>query len=482
MSRRTKIVGTIGPASWDEPVLERLIQEGLDVVRINFSHAQHAQTAEIIARVRKLAAKHSRNVAILQDLQGPRIRTGKVAAPLTLIAGQEITLTTETGYVATTSAKIGIDYPGLPLDVRVGSTILIEDGLQKLEVIATTSDEVHCVIIEGGKLGSHKGINVPNVTLRVPTITDKDKADLKFGLEHDVDYVALSFVRAAEDLLHLRQLMKDYSGKNDPLDLPLIISKIEKHEAITNFDAILEASDGIMVARGDLGVEMPTESIPVLQKQIIHKCNAAGKTVITATQMLDSMIRNSRPTRAEATDVANAILDGSDATMLSGETASGLYPIEAVRVMSRIAETTEQEILFADEYVRKVTYDTASNISDTISQAVCEISRDLKVAAILATTTSGSTARMIARGRPKAPILVATSVERTFRRMAMVWGATAFLTGEYVTTGEVTHRLEKQIIELGLAKLGDAIVITGGIPVGVPGQTNMLRIYTIGKD
>lgn len=480
MSRRTKIVGTIGPASWDEPVLRRLIEEGVDVIRINFSHAEHESSARTIQLVRRLAEETGRNVAILQDLQGPRIRTGEVEAKIPLTAGQEVTLTTEHEFVANTPTMIGVDYPGLPLDVHPGNLILIEDGLFKLQVLSTTNQYVKCMVLEGGMLGSHKGINVPGVTLGVPTITDKDKEDLKFGLTHGVDYVALSFVRQADDVYQLRQLVHEYSGIKDNVQLPFIIAKIEKHEAITNFEAILEASDGIMVARGDLGVEMPTEQIPVLQKQIIRKCNAAGKTVITATQMLDSMIRNARPTRAEATDVANAIIDGSDATMLSGEMANGLYPVEAVRVMARIAETIESEWLFT-EYHPRTPLDFATSTTDAISQAVCDVARELKAAAIMATTTSGSTARMIARCRPAMPILVATAEEKTYRRMALVWGAHAFLTEHYTTTIEEVERVEKLALEQGLLKIGDKIIVTGGVPVGVPGQTNMLRVYTIGS-
>ncbi|NWJ46018.1 MAG: pyruvate kinase [Chloroflexi bacterium] len=480
MTRRTKIVGTIGPASWDEPVLHRLIEEGLDVVRLNFSHAEHNKAAETIALVRRLANENERNVAILQDLQGPRIRTGKVAEKIQLEQGKEVVLTTQPDFVATSPDMIGVDYAGLSLDVKSGDLLLIEDGLFKLQVLHTTADAVHCVVIEGGLLGSHKGINVPGVTLGVPTITDKDKEDLRFGIEQDVDYVALSFVRQAEDVIQLRQLIQKYAGTDDPLHLPLIIAKIEKHEAIANFDAILAAADGIMVARGDLGVELPTEQIPVLQKRIIRKCNDAGKTVITATQMLDSMTRNPRPTRAEASDVANAIIDGSDATMLSGETASGLYPIEAVRVMSRIAETIEREWLFSSYHTR-IHYGYATNITDAISQSVVDISLELGVSLILATSSSGSTARMISRCRPSVPLLVATAEERTYRRLALVWGTEAIKTEHYSITSEVVNRLQQRLLERSLVKPGDKIVVTGGLPVGVPGQTNMLRVVTIGQ-
>jgi pyruvate kinase len=481
MSRRTKIVGTIGPTSWDEPVLRRLLEAGVDVVRLNFSHATHEKAAEIIGTVRKINSETGRNVAILQDLQGPRIRTGKVAQKITLSAGQEVTLTTQTGFEATSADLIGVDYEGLPLDVNTGDCLLIEDGLFKLQVLDSTTDQVKCVVIEGGQLGSHKGINVPDVTLSVPTITEKDKVDLKFGLEHQVDYVALSFVRHAEDVEYLRRLIREYSGKDDPVQLPHIIAKIEKHEAITNFDEILKASDGIMVARGDLGVEMNTEDIPILQKKIIRKCNLAGKPVITATQMLDSMIRNPRPTRAETTDVANAIIDGSDAIMLSGETANGAHPLDAVRVMSRIAEYTEREWLFK-HFPHDIIGNEANTITEAISEAVFDIARSLEVAAILVSTTSGSTARLISRNRPGTPLLVATAEERTFRRLALIWGVRAIMTEKYTSTTELVRRLESMLLERGLVKHGDTIIITGGVPVGMPGRTNMIRVLRVGEE
>ncbi len=482
MSRRTKIVATVGPASWEEPVLRHLLQEGVDVVRLNFSHATHDKAALIIELVRRLSQDLGRNVAILQDLQGPRIRTGEIASPpgfVELVPGNEINLTTHP-IVASDAHQIGIDYPDLPLDVKPGDTLLIDDGLLELKVISSTNEDVRCIIITGGKLSSHKGINVPGVTLGVPTITEKDKADLKFGVEHEVDYIALSFVRQPIDLFNLKQLLQEAAPDREEATLPRIIAKIEKHEAITNFDAILEAADGIMVARGDLGVEMPTEQVPVLQKTIIHKCNLAGKPVITATQMLDSMMRNPRPTRAETTDVANAIIDGTDAIMLSGESASGLYPVEAVRTMNKIACVTEEEVLYKQPY-RDLLNTTALSITDAISQAVCGIGRELGAHAIITTTTSGHTARMVSRNRPHLPIYAVTHEPRTLRRLALVWGVEATLCPRYESTDEMLEMAEKVIVEQNLVKEGDIVIVTAGIPVGIPGQSNLLKVHVVGQ-
>ena len=482
MNRRTKIVATVGPASWDEPVLRRLLQAGVDVVRLNFSHATHDRAAQIIRQVRKLSEELGRNVAILQDLQGPRIRTGKIASPpgyVELVAGQEISLTTQP-LVASTPQEIGIDYPELPLDVKPGDKILLDDGLLELQVLSTGAEKVQCVVITGGKLSSHKGINLPGVGLRVPTITAKDKKDLEFGVKQGVDFIALSFVRQPEDILTLKQLIRQHAPQSSERALPQVIAKIEKHEAIANFDALLEVTDGIMVARGDLGVEMPAEQIPVLQKTIIHKCNLAGKPVITATQMLDSMIRNPRPTRAESTDVANAILDGTDAIMLSGESANGSYPLEAVQVMSRIACFTEEEVLYKRSN-RDVYSETTRSISDAICQSVCSIGRELKANAIITTTTSGYTARMVSRNRPNLPIFAVTPDPFTMRRLALVWGVQAILCPRYQNTDEMLALAGKEVLEQNLVKEGDTVIITAGVPVGESGQSNLLKVQVVGQ-
>ena len=490
MNRRTKIVATIGPASWDEEVLRQLITEGVDVVRLNFSHADLDQTAQTIELVRRLADETGRNVAILQDLQGPRIRVGALAAPVELEPGHSFTLTTRA--TPGSSDEAAVDYAGLPHDVAVGDLILLDDGLLQLRVEETTSTDVRCRVMIGGALGSHKGINVPGVTLNVPTITDKDIADLRWGVAHGVDMVALSFVRRAQDIHDLRALLRSAMREADPAfatlgddaqarRVPPIIAKIEKHEAITNFDEILAATDGVMVARGDLGVEMLTEQLPLLQKMIIQKCNVAGKPVITATQMLDSMIRNPRPTRAEASDVANAILDGTDATMLSGESAAGHYPVLAVQTMRRIAETTETSFGY-DAWLNRVTSPQADTITDAISQSATHLAHDLNAAAIIALTTSGFTARMIARVRPRTPLYAFTAEPQTFRNLAIVWGVQAVMTGEYNTIDEAIRTAHQTICQMETVKEGDRLIVSAGVPIGQSGHTNMLRVLVVGQD
>ncbi len=479
MSRRTKIVATIGPACWDEPMLRRLVAEGIDVVRLNFSHADQLNSATHISLIRKISVETGRNIAILQDLQGPRIRIGELITPISLVSGQEITLTNRVD-LAPGKDEIPVDYHDLPLDVKPGNIILIADGLIELKVISNTSEDIRCTVLNGGMVARHKGINVPGVTLRVPTITEKDKSDLKFGVEQGVDFVALSFVRSPEDIVNLKQLIKEFGGLTPEIKLPLVIAKIEKHEAITNFDNILEVTDGVMVARGDLGVELPAEQIPVLQKMIINKCNLAGKTVITATQMLDSMIRNPRPTRAEATDVANAILDGTDATMLSGETAEGAFPILAVQMMSRIAETVEREVLFQRPNPPN-NFDSNNSVTDAISHATCSLCRELGAVAIITPTTSGTTARMIARNRPKVPIYALTHEASTRRHLALVWGVEALLTQPYSSTDEMAREAERNLIVQGLVKQGDTVIITGGVPFGAAGHTNLIKVQVIGE-
>ncbi len=482
MERRTKIVATVGPASWDEPMLRQLLGAGVDVIRLNFSHATHDKAAQIIRMVRRISEEIGHNVAILQDLQGPRVRTGDIADPsgsVELKTGQHTILTTRPVAIETPDL-ISVDYERLPDDLKPDDFVLIDDGLLQLKVLSIAGQDIECEVLIGGKLSSHKGISFPTVTLSIPTITDKDKADLRFGLDHEVDFVALSFVRQAEDLQHLRQLMREYAPQRSKASLPQIIAKIEKHEAITRFDEILQEADAIMVARGDLGVEMLTEQVPILQKDIIAKCNRAGKPVITATQMLDSMIRNPRPTRAEASDVANAILDGTDAIMLSGESANGLYPIEAVKVMSRIACTAEQESLFKQP-PRELELSDNPSITDAISRAVCTMGRRLGATAIISTTTSGFTARMVSRNRPHLPIYAVTHELLTLRRLALVWGVQALLCPRYANTDEMLAVAEKVVLQQKLVKPGDLVIMTAGVPVGIPGQSNLLKVHTVGS-
>lgn len=470
--RRTKIVCTLGPVSSTEETIRAMIRAGMDVARLNFSHGTHESHASLIAAVRKVAAEEGRVIAILQDLQGPRIRIGEIQdGSVTLVTGRRFVLTT-TG-VPGSSEIATIHGAPLPQDVRPGDRILLDDGAIELVVEGTTQTDVVCQVVVGGVLKPHKGVNVPGRTLTVPTITEKDIEDVTFGIEQKVDYVALSFVRSAEDVRRLRSLMAD-RGTSIP-----IMSKIEKHEAIAAFDEILEASDAIMVARGDLGIEMPAEQVPLLQKMIIAKCLKIGKPVVTATQMLDSMIRNPRPTRAEVNDVANAILDGTDATMLSGESAAGSYPVEAVATMARIAETADAALPYAD-LIRSATMTRARNTADAIGQAASEMAFELEAKAIIAFTESGYTARTVARHRPPCRIVAATPSEATLRRLAFVWGVEPHLSEEPESTDEMLRWVVDLALEAGHAAQGDLLIITAGLPLPASGRTNLLKLHVVG--
>ncbi len=470
--RRTKIVCTIGPASQSDSVLREMITSGMDVARINFSHGDDNTHAAYISSVRQLAAEEGQVVAVLQDLQGPRVRIGPIYGNEVAISpGNTIILTSRS--VAGDAREVSVHGADLSKDVKAGNSILIEDGLIGLRVEDVRPGDVVCRVVDGRVLRAHKGINVPGVTLSIPTITDKDRLDMAFGAKHQVDFVALSFVRTADDIHEARKLLQSLGS-----DAP-IIAKIEKHEAVDNFDSILDAVDGIMVARGDLGVEIPLEQVPVVQKSIIAKCNAAGKPVITATQMLNSMIENPRPTRAEASDIANAIFDGTDAVMLSGETAAGHYPVESVRTMAKIAVQAEQALPFS-RYIQEILLTPATSVTDAISQATVEIAYELNAKAIVTMTASGFTARMIAKHRPKTPILVATPNEKTRVRLALTWGVQTPLRKEYRTTDELIESAVEVALSTGIAAQGDRIVITAGIPIGMPGRTNLLKVHTIG--
>jgi len=471
--RRTKIVCTLGPASSSEELLRSMIRAGMDVARLNFSHGTHDTHLALIDTLRKVAAEEGRQVAILQDLQGPRIRVGEMAdgaAPLA--QGTRFVLTTEE--VIGNSLRATIRGAPLPQDVLPGDRILLDDGDLELVVTETTTTDVICTVVLGGLLKSHKGVNVPGRTLGVPSLTDKDRDDLAFGVRQGVDFVAMSFVRSAEDVLQLRALMVAQDA-----EIP-IIAKIEKHEAIANFDEILKASDGIMVARGDLGIEVAAEEVPLHQKMIIAKCNRAGKPVITATQMLDSMIRNPRPTRAEVNDVANAIMDGSDATMLSGETAAGAYPLEAVATMARIAETTDNALPY-DRLMRRTATSRTCSVTDAIGQATCEMAYELKASAIITSTESGFTARMVARHRPPVRIIAATPSVRTLRQLTLVWGVHPHLTAPFHSTEDMIQQVVGVAIQEGHVAEGDLVVITAGLPLPARGRTNLLKLHVVGE-
>lgn len=471
--RRTKIVCTLGPASSSDDTLREIIRAGMDVARFNFSHGTHQSHAALIATTRRVAAEEGRVVAILQDLQGPRIRIGEMIGPDSLLVpGEPFALTTTE--VVGTAKRATVRGAPLPRDVRPGDRVLLDDGSIELSVLSSTETDVLCTVVVGGILKPNKGVNVPGRTISVPAITEKDVADLAFGIEQGVDYVAMSFVRSAEDIHRLKGLMAQ-QGASIP-----VMAKIEKHEAIAGFEQILEASDAIMVARGDLGIEVPAEQVPLHQKMIISQCNRAGKPVVTATQMLDSMIRNPRPTRAEVNDVANAILDGTDATMLSGETAAGAYPVAAVKTMARIAETTDAALPY-DELMRNAAISRMDTVNHAIGQAACEMAHQLRATAIITSTESGFTARTVARHRPPASIVAITPSEATLRRLALVWGVQPHLTPRYHTTDEMIQRVVDVAAEAGHVAQGDLVVITAGLPIPAWGRTNLLKLHVVGE-
>ena len=472
---RTKIVCTIGPSSESEEVLEQLINEGMSVARLNFSHGSIPEHKIKIDRIKKVREKLKRPVAIMFDTKGPEIRLGNLKDDM------EPYLHVDDEYVLTTKDIIGdekiasITYKELPKDIKKGDSILIDDGLIELKVESVTGDEIHTRVVNGGFIKSKKGVNVPNVKLRLPSLTEKDIADLKFGVKEDIDFVAASFVRTKEDVLNIRSVLESEGMFNIQ-----IISKIENKEGLENIDAIIEVSDGIMVARGDLGVEIPTEEVPIIQKEIIKKCNLKGKPVITATQMLDSMIRNPRPTRAEANDVANAVIDGSDAIMLSGETASGAYPVEAVKTMAKIARAMEESIDY-DELLREKILMNDRNITNSIGKSTCQIAADINADAIITATTSGGTSRAIAKFRPKNQIIAVTTDEKVRRQLSLTWGVEALLSEKIFSTDEVIANAVEISKAHGYVKSSDTVVLTAGVPVGLAGSTNLIKVQTVGE-
>ena len=467
---KTKIVCTIGPACADAHILTRMIHAGMSVARLNFSHGGREKHAEMIQMVRAASEETGVPVAILQDLRGPKIRVGEVLPPgIHLKTGETLVLTTSEAE-AGQGNRVSVSYPHLPEDVSVGDTILLADGLMEMVVSRTTKTEVHCEVITGGTLTSHKGINLPSGSVRTPAITEKDKADLAFGLSQDVDYVAMSFVRRSEDVRQAKEIIA-HAGCSTP-----VIAKIEKHEALKDIDNIMDVSDGIMVARGDLGVEIPLENVPGTQKMLVEKGNEAGKPVIIATQMLRSMLDSPRPTRAEATDVANAVLDGADALMLSEETATGSHPVRAVEYMGRIAKVTEEKYPYEKSFQEIL----QTRISESVAHATCILSDHLAARAIIATTKSGYTAHQIARFRPKSRIIAVSPDIRTVRQLALYWGCMPGLMDYTRDTDEMFDRATDFAIEKGHAKKGDLVVITAGHPMWEAGTTNMITVRRLG--
>lgn len=469
--RRTKIVCTIGPASQSVEILKELICEGMDVARLNFSHGTHEEHLSRIEAIRQAAAMTQKRVAIMLDTKGPEIRTGSLAKETILLnEGEQITLTTDE--ISGDEKRLSISYRGLPQDVKPGNMILVADGLIGLKVLRIQGTEITCEIVNGGEIGSRKNVNVPGVSIRLPAMTEKDVSDINFGIEHGVDFIAASFVRRATDVLDIRRILEERKA-----DIH-IIAKIENQEGVDRLDEIIQVADGIMVARGDLGVEIPTEEVPLVQKVMIDKCNLVGKPVITATQMLESMMRNPRPTRAEASDVANAIFDGTDAIMLSGETAAGKYPVESVKTMARIARRTEEAAYYQDVLVgKRIAY--KPSITDAISHATCSVSIDLGASAIITSTKSGSTARMVAKYRPSAPIIATTPIERVAAKLCLVWGVYPVMVQDTEGTDMMIDESITASLNAGLIRCGDLVVITAGVPVGVPGTTNLIKVHIV---
>jgi pyruvate kinase len=472
---RNKIVATVGPASCSKEMLLALMEAGADVFRLNFSHGQHDALTETVALIRQISRNRRRAVAILGDLQGPKIRTGMMRDDvMTLTSGESVVITTadvlgEDGVIPTT-------YNALPQDVSDGDRILLDDGLLELQVEKISGEQVHCRVLVGGQLKNRKGMNLPGVAVSAPALTEKDLADLEFCIEQELDFLALSFVRTAAEVIELKKLLAQRGVSIQ------VIAKIEKPEAVEAFTEILAAADGIMVARGDLGVEINSEKVPLIQKRIIRQCNLAGKPVITATQMLESMVNNPRPTRAETSDVANAILDGTDAVMLSAETASGDYPCEAVEMMVRVAVDVERDPQLKEQFFHPLleTCGTRS-LTEAIGQAACRVAENVGAAAILAFTQTGSTAALVAKYRPPMPVYAVTPTLAVRRRMALYAGVRSIRVDIEGDTEAQIRSVDAAVIDAGVLNKGDIVVITMGSPLSDSGTTNLLKVHQLGS-
>ena len=473
-AKKTKIVCTLGPASHSEETLTKLMENGLNVCRFNFSHGSHEEHKERMDIVKKVREKLNKPVAILLDTKGPEIRTGNFADPeVFLEEGSKFTITMAD--VMGTKEICTVSYKGLADDVVKGDLILIDDGLVGLRVEEVAGEEIHCIVENSGIVKNHKGVNVPGVKINLPALTPKDVSDIEFGITQGIDFIAASFVRKASDVLAIREVLEN----NDATYIQ-IISKIENQEGVDNLDEILQVSDGLMVARGDLGVEIPTEEMPIVQKEMIKKCNELGKPVITATQMLDSMIRNPRPTRAEVTDVANAIYDGTDAIMLSGETAAGKYPVEAVKTMATIAKRIE-ETLDYDNVLRSKGLNN-TNVTDAISYATCTTAKSLTASGIVTSTSSGHTARMVSKFRPNTPIIAATPNEKTSRQLSLSWGVYTVNCQQAGNTDDLIDNSIEASKNEGFIHDGELVVITAGVPTGVSGTTNLIKVHVVSEE
>ena len=470
--RKTKIICTMGPSTEKGDTLKQLVLAGMNVARMNFSHGDFEEHGGRLAKLKEIRKETGRPVAALLDTKGPEIRLGDFeTGKIELQKGQDFTLTARD--IMGNQNEVSITYKQLPKDVKAGSSILLDDGLIGLEVKEVVGDDIHCVVLNGGPVSNHKGVNVPGTDLSMEYLSEKDKADIIWGAQNDVDFIAASFVREAADVKAIRELLKANGGENIQ-----IIAKIENEQGVRNVDEILEAADGVMVARGDMGVEIPCEEVPVIQKMIIKKANQAGKIVVTATQMLDSMIKNPRPTRAEATDVANAIYDGTVAIMLSGETAAGQYPVEALKTMVKIAERTEEDINYRRRFFeteRKANPD----VTDAICHATCTTALDLKAKAIVSVTKSGRSAKMVSRYKPGCDIIACSTDEKVCRQLNVVWGVKPILLEEQKETFDLFDSAVAAAAKEENLEKGDTVVLTSGVPIGVSGTTNMIKVQTV---
>lgn len=472
--RKTKIICTLGPAVDNEDMLRKLMLGGMDVARINFSHGTLDEHKIRVDLFKKIKDELKLPIPLLLDTKGPEIRTGKfVTGEVELKEGGSFVLVNED--IVGDNTRSTVTYKELYKDVRKGGRILINDGLVELEVAEVKGPDIYCTVLNGGVIGNNKGINVPDIHIHLPSITEKDIEDIIFGIENDFDFIAASFVRKAADVIEIKKVLEKYGGHGIK-----VIAKIENREGIQNFEEIIKVADGIMVARGDLGVEIPVEEVPIVQKQLIESCYRNGKPVITATQMLDSMIRNPRPTRAEASDVANAIYDGTSVIMLSGETAAGKYPLETLEMMCKIAETAENSRDYWKSF-STMHYDIMASVTNAISHATCTTALDLQASAIITVTQTGHTARMISRFRPACPIIATTTDARVHRQLMLSWGVIPYLVREAYSTDEMFDMGVEKALESGLVKNGELVVITAGVPIGISGTTNILKVHIVGK-
>ena len=473
--RKTKIICTLGPATDDPAILRDLIRNGMNAARFNFSHGTHEEQLQRLNRFTAIRDSCGEPIATILDTKGPEIRIRSFSThSIELHPGDHFTLTSEP--IVGDSTRVAVTYEHLPEELQPGQQILIDDGLIAITVQEICGTEIHCIVVNGGVLSANKSLNIPGTHIHLPALTDQDISDICFGIEHDFDFIAASFIRRGSDVEAIREVLRQHGGENIR-----IIAKIENQEGVDHLDEILAAADGIMVARGDLGVEIPAARVPILQKEMIRKGLQAGKPVITATQMLDSMMRNPRPTRAEVSDVANAVFDGTSCVMLSGETAGGSYPIEALTSMVKIVVEAEKSIDFWQQFETKLVM-PQQNINDAITHSCCLTARDLNASAILTMTNSGHTARMISRFRPACPVAALTTREKVRRQMSICWGVIPFLTGEVNSTDRIFSLSTEVARKEGLCQNGDIVVITAGVPLGESAETNLMRAQIIGRE